>query len=112
MANTHTLLDTLLMEEIGTKIKIGVADRNEYETIRTRLVTLLGEHKDAIIVAGGDEETDAILTLSLCSDYSSEDRIASYYLGRPRRKLAKSYSFTIVPPDSEVNDGTLPATGT
>lgn len=98
MADIHTVFEAIT--ELGTsggKIKVGVADKNEYETIRTRLVKLWNKHKELLISIGG-EDSDPLLAFSLCADFhaDTEQPYAHFYLGKPRRKLAKSYSFSIV----------------
>ncbi len=98
MANIHTLLEAVVeAAPLGKKIKVEVADRNEYETIRTRLVTLWSEHRTIVLAIDGD---DPLCELALCSDYQQEPCCGFYYLGKPRRKVAKTYSFTIVSPDA------------
>ena len=106
MANIHTLLDAIIDNgTTGKKVSIGVASKNEYETIRTRLVTLWSEHKTVILAVGG-EDSDPLYPLSLCSSISKNTDDSGLYagefwLGKPRRKVAKSYSFTIVEPQED-----------
>jgi hypothetical protein len=92
MASIRTLLEALLELDIGKKITVGVEDKNEYETVRTRLVQLWTQHKE-IITAITDE--DPILAYSLCGDYDGATGSGSFYLGKPRRRTAKHYNFVI-----------------
>lgn len=94
MANIHTVLDAIIENGTsGKRVQIEVSDRNEYETIRTRLVTLWSQHKE--ILEAVSEVADPLAVCSLCGDYSSTDSLATFYLGKPRRRMAKSYSFVI-----------------
>jgi hypothetical protein len=109
MANIHTVFEAIL--EIGTsgkKTRVGVADKHEYETVRTRLVKLWNEHKQTLIAIAG-EGCDPLLEFSLCGNYDREESAGYFFLGKPRRKLAKEYSFSIVetlPSTEAVNDDT------
>lgn len=100
MANIHTVFEAVLENGTsGKKIKVGVADKYEYETVRTRLVKLWNTHKDTLIAIAG-EGCDPLLEFSLCGNFEKSTDIECangyFYLGKPRRKLAKSYSFSIV----------------
>lgn len=100
MGTIRTLFDAVVeAASNGNKIEVGVADRNEYETIRTRLVRFWTEHKEVIIAVGG-EDSDPLLQLGMCGDFDPSTGLATFYLGRPRRKMAKSYSFSIVATDA------------
>lgn len=113
MANIRTVFDALLDAHTnGKQLKIdGVATFNDYETLRTRLVKFWRDHIEIILAVGG-EGSDPLLELSLCGDYCSEDQSATFFLGKPRRKLAKSYSFSIVDPESRTDTGTQTASTT
>lgn len=97
MGSISTILDAVIDNGLsGKRVEIGVVDRNEYETIRTRLVTLWTEHRDILLAVGND--ADPLSTAALCSDFREigSAKVGSYYLGKARRKQAKIYSFTIV----------------
>jgi hypothetical protein len=121
MANIHTVLEAIIenaTDGTGTKrVQLGVADKYEYETIRTRLVKLWSDHKEVLLAVGG-EGGDPLLELSLCANFDKQSSRGTFYLGRPRRKMAKSYSFEIVdagatPAQSHaVNDDEFPAVPT
>jgi hypothetical protein len=121
MASIHTVLDAVIENGTsGKRVQIEVADRNEYETIRTRLVTLWADHKE--ILQAIAEDADPLVACSLCADFvqatATTSCLASYYLGKPRRKMAKSYDFSIVDPAADTNtvigapanDDTIPTT--
>lgn len=109
MANIQALFEAVLdtaAEGNGKKIRIPVINRSEHETIRTRLVTLWTQHKEAILAIGG-EDSDPLYPLSLCATFYKErsdkdddtgngGSRSEFWLGKPRRKAAKDYSFTIV----------------
>lgn len=116
MANIHTVFEIILENGVnGKKVQLGVADQNEYETARTRLVKLWNRHKELLISIAG-EDCDPLLAFSLCGSYvrgGTPDELPHgiFYLGKPRRKEAKNYSFTVVSeqpaiPDA-VNDSTI-----
>lgn len=115
MANIHTVLDAVITAAAESKkVQITGINRSEYETIRTRLVTLWNEHKNTLLAIGGED--DPIYPLSLCSSYEEEradddtgdgSSRAEYWLGKPRRKMAKSYSFSIVETQDEISSATL-----
>lgn len=100
MVSIRTLLDTIIENGTsGKQVIITVANRNEYETVRTRLVALWTAHRNIIRAVGSDG--DPFAELSLCGSYNAagaEDHecTATFFLGIPRRKAAKSYSFAIV----------------
>jgi len=93
MVSIRTLFDTLLARDIGTKVELGVADRNDYETLRTRLVKFWTDHKEIITAISDD---DPSLEYGMCGDYKAENGTAQFWIGKPRRKVARHYSFTIV----------------
>lgn len=101
MANIHTVFDAILENGAGKKVvKIGVADKLEYETARTRLVKLWSVHKETLVKILG-EDCDPLLVYSMCGDFDPQGDEQSpaygvFFLGKPRRKLAKSYSFVVV----------------
>lgn len=103
MANIHTVfeavMETAATGEKGKKIKVGVADKHEYETVRTRLVKLWNTHKELLTAIAG-EDCDPLLVFSLCANYCTDvdsgENFGVFYLGMPRRKLAKNYSFAVV----------------
>lgn len=94
MANIHTVFEAVLENGITgeKKVKIGVVDKNEYETIRTRLVKFWTDRKEVFIAIGDETFTD----YSLCGDWEADTCTAYYYLGKPRRRAAKHYAFEIV----------------
>lgn len=95
MGNIHTILEAIIDNgTTGKKVQLGVVDKNEYETIRTRLVKLWVEQRTVIQAVGAD--SDPLADCALCADFSAATRQGTFYLGKPRRKLAKSYSFSIV----------------
>lgn len=113
MADTRTLLEAITDNgDTGKKVRVEVADRNEYETLRTRLVKLWAEQRDIILAV---DEDDHLAALSLCADFhdtgsDSELCAATFWLGKSRRKQAKSYSFSIIPPaDSDAMSEALPS---
>lgn len=117
MANIPTLLEAIIEQgNSGRKVSIGVASKNEYETIRTRLVTLWNQHKEAILAIGGDD-SDPLYPLSLCSTFISDKNGSGsnaepagngeFWLGKPRRKVAKHYSFTIIEPEGSDSTATV-----
>lgn len=96
MADTHTVLDAIIdSAPTGGKIVVQFSSKQEYETLRTRLVTLWSKHRQTIIDIVG-EDGDPLVVYSLCSNWASDTREGSFFLGKPRRKLAKTYSFKIV----------------
>lgn len=116
MAGIHTVFDAILDNGItGKKVLIPFSNRKEYETARTRLVALWTEHKGNLIAIAG-EDCDPLLPYSLCADYRVEDvsgapdvATGTFYLGKARRRVAKSYLFTIVSSES-TEDGTIEST--
>jgi hypothetical protein len=102
MANIHTVFEAVI-ETAGRRVRVGVADKHEYETVRTRLVKLWNSHKETLIsIAGAD--CDPLLVYSLCGNFDPQDSSGVFFLGKPRRRQAKNYSFSIV--------DNVPATGT
>ena len=119
MADTRTLLEAITDNgDSGRKITVAVSTRNEYETLRTRLVTLWSNQRDVILAI---DEDDRLASLSLCSDYHSGNdsgevhpghpvSSATFWLGKSRRKQAKSYSFSIIPePDTDAMSEEVPS---
>lgn len=100
MANIHTVFEAVMDNGIdgNKKVKIGVVDKNEYETIRTRLVKFWTDRKEVFIAIGDETFTD----YSLCGDWEPDTCTAYYYLGKPRRRAAKHYSFEIVENDTSL----------
>lgn len=100
MASIHTLFEAILEATPGRKFVVRTANRNEHETIRTQLCKLWANHK-TILGAIGDDDSP-LLELALCADFAehntAEDNRATstFYLGTPRRKVAKSFSFQIM----------------
>jgi hypothetical protein len=114
MAGIHTVFDVIVDNGVtGKKLVIPFETRNDYETARTRLVALWTKHKATILEIAG-EDSDPLLAYSLCADFKSDgDKDGSngssrgtFYLGKPRRKMAKNYSFEIV--DDSVAANELP----
>jgi hypothetical protein len=109
MANIHTVRDLLdaVIENgtTGKRVQLTVGSKNEYETIRTRLVKLWTEHRDVIIAISDD---DPLAQLSLCGDFVASDFSATFYLGKSRRRQAKSYAFAIIETDA-TSDPQLPS---
>ena len=99
MASVQTLIDAIIDAPPGTKFEVTVAGRNEYETIRTALVKKWVHHREMLSAIADDDPTT---NLSLCGDYADcEDvGVATFYLGKSRRKQARSFEFTIVNPSS------------
>ncbi len=111
MANIQALFDAVLEAAVERKkVKVELTSRSEHETARTRLVTLWSEHKQVILAVGG-EDSDPLYPLSLCASFDEQIESGSvggnddtsngscrseFWLGKPRRKMAKSYSFSIV----------------
>lgn len=97
MANIRQVFDAVV--DNGTNGKVvkiqGVASANEFETIRTRLCTLWSQHREVLLAIGG-EDSDPLLKLSLCGTFDKDASVAAFFLGKPRRRAAKSYSFEIV----------------
>ncbi len=106
MANIQALFEAVVDAAAESKkVKVEVINRSQHETIRTRLVTLWNNHKETIFAIGG-EDSDPLYPLSLCSTYiagnddtSDGGSRSEFWLGKPRRKVAKDYSFTIVEAD-------------
>lgn len=111
MAGIPTLLEELLEQPPGSKLVVNdIKTRNEYETIRTALSRRWAEHRNIILAIEGDD--NPILSLGLCGDYHAKEESAEFYLGKSRKKQARSYSFSIVAATQEVgpDDNTqLPA---
>ncbi len=97
MASIRTLFDTLLEEPLGTKLTVEVTDEAEYETLRVMLVKMWNRHKQ---VLGAIADEDPFLENSMCADFCSGEgndiSTATFYLGKPRRKKGKQYSFVVV----------------
>jgi hypothetical protein len=109
MASIHTVLDAIIENGTsGNKVSLQLSDKREYETVRTRLVTLWQDHREVLLAVGDD--SDPLVQCSLCGDFACETLTATFYLGKPRRKLAKSYSFSIVPPDDSSSSAISPLT--
>lgn len=115
MANIHTVFDAIVENGVnGAKVRIGVEDKNDYETVRTRLVKLWNAHKELLISIAGPD-CDPVLEYSMCGDYDPQESAGYFFLGKPRRKPARSYSFSIVSPNDPpelpapeaINDGTI-----
>lgn len=112
MGGIHTVFDAIVDNGIsGKKVQIPFETREEYETARTRLVTLWTTHRNNIIAIIGDD-SDPLLPYSLCADWSNgtgnDLATGTFYLGKPRRKVAKQYSFVILGEDETpkvANDG-------
>ncbi len=106
MASIQDLVD-LIVENVGTDKRLeipGVADEKEYHTIRTGLVRKWVEQREVIRAIAGD--ADPLAELSLCGNYDSSSQAARFWLGTARRKMAKSYTFSIVSNDnSSATDG-------
>lgn len=93
MANIHTILDALLDYPPGTRFNVdNIETRNEYETIRTRLVTLWTSRRTILLAIDADSSH---VEKALCGDWCKEENKASFYLGETRRKQSKTYSFSI-----------------
>jgi len=107
MASIRALIDAIIDAPVGAKIHLEIEDRREYETVRTRLCKFWNEHKEVIQAIG--EDNDPALELGLCGNYDHSTRTAEFYLGVPRRKMAKHYSFTVVQPqDTSSENDTAP----
>jgi hypothetical protein len=98
MANIRALLDALMDLPPGQKITIIISSKSEYETVRTALVKTWTTHREII---RSISEDDPFLDNSLCGNYlptQGEYGEAEFYLGKTRRRLAKSYDFSVVHP--------------
>lgn len=127
MVNIRTLFEALVDAGPGKKLVVQVEDRSEHETIRTQLCKLWTEHKEIIGAVGDDD--DPTLQYSMCADFlpssgntepGNSDSTgnapcarSTFYIGKPRRKVAKSFSFVIVDENDNDNANKPPAaTGT
>jgi hypothetical protein len=117
MASIHTVFESVMDNGIteGKKVRVSVIDKLEYETVRTRLVKLWNTHKENLISIAG-EGCDPLLEFSLCGNFVASEHAGYFFLGKPRRKVAKSYSFAVVdgsestasnPPTDAVNDESI-----
>lgn len=106
MADIRTLHEALVAAGPGHKITIeGVDNVNEFHTIRTALVKKWSDHKNMLLIIGMDE-TSVEFGYSMCGDWNSTDRTATFFLGKNRRKTAKQYTFAIVPSQDSTVAGT------
>lgn len=107
MANIHTVFDAIIDNgTTGEQVEIPFDSKNDYETLRTQLVKLWSKRKSLITAIAG-EDSDPLLAFSLCSNWKKDEKIGTFFLGKPRKKIGKEYSFTIVTPISQpiaVND--------
>lgn len=94
MANTREVFEALLDVEPETKLQIDFETRNEYETVRTKLVKLWAERKQILLAVGNDDEP--AVHWSLCASWDSGACAGTFHLGKARIRQPKSYSFTIV----------------
>ncbi len=104
MASIRTILDELVELEYGKQVAIGVTDKNEFETVRTALSRTWAERKKIIYALG--DENDPSLLYGLCGKYESEEHTGYYWLGLPRKRTAKSYSFSVVVSESATDRDT------
>lgn len=103
MANIHTVLDAIIENGTsGRRVQITVANKAEYETLRTRLVTLWSQHRE--VVQAISDVADPLCDLSLCGDWSATSSTATFFLGKSRRKTAKSYDFSITSTPSTTDE--------
>ena len=100
MGSIRTILESVIDNGIsGKKVEIKPITRGEYETIRTRLVKLWSKTRENLLAIGSD--ADPLTETSLCGNYYEDSCCGIFYLGIPRRKVAKVYSFQIIDQRSE-----------
>jgi hypothetical protein len=103
MANIHTVLEAIIDNGTsGAKVKIDVENRDEFENLRTNLVKQWTKHRTVILAVGDD--SDPLANLSLCATYNKQECAGFFWLGAARRREARQYSFSIVPPVEPAND--------
>lgn len=95
-ANIRTLFDSLLDAGPNAKLTVNnIEGFTNYETLRTALVKHWTAHKDIIGAIGIDD--DPQLSYGLCGNFNAEENSAVFWIGTPRTKAPKLYSFSIVP---------------